>query len=325
MRLAEIERRIASLAELEQIMGAMRSIASMRAQEALRALASVRAYSESLASAVREALAIAADGKLPDTSPSVPMQPSGARSTDAGETTSIESQSSTRGTDVSLTGRRPHPRRAVVLYASEYGFVGGFNERVLEAAKECLQPDDTLLILGSRGASLAAERGLQAAWSHPMATRLASTPQVIRQLEAALYVRIARGEITRAEVLFERYERGRAPRIEHHQLFPLEGPALQERPARQARPRRMLLPLHNLAPAELLERLAAEFLGARLTEAAVESLASENGARFAAMEAARDNLSRKLGTLRLEGSRARQEEVTTELLDLVTGGQAVER
>jgi F-type H+-transporting ATPase subunit gamma len=41
------------------------------------------------------------------------------------------------------------------------------------------------------------------------------------------------------------------------------------------------------------------------------------------MESARDNVRRKLEKLRLEASRARQEEVTTELLDLITGEQAL--
>jgi len=41
------------------------------------------------------------------------------------------------------------------------------------------------------------------------------------------------------------------------------------------------------------------------------------------MESARHNVGRKLQVLRLDASRARQEEVTTELLDLITGEEAV--
>ena len=49
-----------------------------------------------------------------------------------------------------------------------------------------------------------------------------------------------------------------------------------------------------------------------------------SAARFAAMEAAHDNVGKKLQALRLDASQARQEEVTTELLDLVIGQQAVD-
>ena len=62
MRLTEIERHVASMEELQRIVGAMRAIASVRMQEAVRALASVREYGDTLAEAVHDALAIADEG-----------------------------------------------------------------------------------------------------------------------------------------------------------------------------------------------------------------------------------------------------------------------
>ncbi len=67
----------------------------------------------------------------------------------------------------------------------------------------------------------------------------------------------------------------------------------------------------------------AEYVSAPLTEAAVESIASENAARFSAMESAHDNVAKKLDQLRREASQARQSEITTEMLDLVTGAEAL--
>lgn len=288
MRLAEIEGRIANLTELSRIVGAMRSIASMRVQEATSALSSVRDYAGQLADGVRDALALAEE------LPTLPAR--SARPVRLG----------------------PHEeRRVLVLYMSEHGFVGGFNERLMEAAESDLDASDTLLILGGRGAAHAEERGHHGAWSAPMATRLASIPESVRRLQAKLYPLIASGEIKRVDVIFGRYRRGVVADIERLRLFPLE--FLDE----QASDRSVVAPLHDIPAAQLLERLTAEYLVAQLTEAATESLAAENGARFAAMEAASDNVSRKLEGLRLESSRARQEEVTTELLDLVTGEQAL--
>lgn len=264
--------------ELQRIVGAMRAIASMRVQEAARALAGVRQYGEALSEAVRQALAIAAEARvIPDERP------------------------------------RPARRRAIVVFASEHGFVGGFNERLLDAASP--GPQDTLIIAGSRGAALAAERNLSPASAHAMATRLASIPQTVRQVQEALYPAIAMGATGHAQVVFARYQRSGAAEIQRHGLFPLE---VAPQRGRGGPP-----PLHDLSAAELLERMTAEYILARLTEAAVESLAAENGARFAAMEAAHENVGKRLQTLRLEGSRARQEEVTAELLDLVTGELAV--
>ncbi|HEY7889225.1 MAG TPA: F0F1 ATP synthase subunit gamma [Steroidobacteraceae bacterium] len=281
MRLAEIERHVSSIEELQRIVGAMRAIASMRVQEALRALTSVREYGSAMAAAVREALAIAADERI---------APGEAQ----------------RG-----------GRRAIVVFTSEHGFVGGFNERLLEAAGVNPDVGDTLLIVGSRGGALASDRGLTVASTHAMATRLASVPEVVERVREGLYSRIASAEIKRAEVVFGSHQRSGATVIGRRQLFPLDLSARRER----FEP----VPLHDLPAAELLERLTAEYILSQLTEAATESLAAENAARFAAMEAAHDNVGKKVQALRLDASRARQEEVTTELLDLVIGQQAVDK
>jgi F-type H+-transporting ATPase subunit gamma len=297
MRLAEIERHVSSIEELQRIVGAMRAIASMRVQEALRALTSVRQYGSALATAIREALAI------------------------VGEAQSAERPRTTRrpgalppGTAV---GTARGGRRAIVLFTSEHGFVGGFNERLIEAAGVKPETGDTLHVVGSRGAALASDRRLAVASTHAMATRLASVPEVVQRVQEGLYPRIASAEIMRAEVVFGCHQRSGATAIERRQLFPLDLSVGRERSGP--------VPLHDLPAAELLERLTAEYILSQLTEAATESLAAENGARFAAMESAHDNVGKKLQVLRLDASRARQEEVTTELLDLVIGQQAADR
>jgi hypothetical protein len=65
---------------------------------------------------------------------------------------------------------------------SELGFVGGFNTRLADAAKAAIEPEDQLLILGSRGTALAIEHGLQIAWSTPIAIRPRGAPDTVRLL-----------------------------------------------------------------------------------------------------------------------------------------------
>ena len=169
-----------------------------------------------------------------------------------------------------------------------------------------------MFILGSRGAVLAQERGRTIAWTHAMATRPDGVPDVVRLLAAELDDWIARRGLSRIEIIFARHSPSGAGLIERRLLVPLDLAVI-------APGKRLLPPLHNLSVDILLERLTADYVFALLTEAAVELLVSENAARFAAMAAAHDNVSKKLDELREEGRRARQEEITTELLDLVTG------
>jgi F-type H+-transporting ATPase subunit gamma len=279
-RLAEIQGHIASMSELEDIVSAMRSLAGMRMHEAQSALPGIRRYAETMAAAIGTALLLP-DPPTPDTAP----------------------------------GARRTGRRALLLFTAEHGFVGGFNERILDAAEAAISAEDELFILGSRGAALALERGRKTHWTRTMPSRAAGAPDGVRGLTGALYTRIAAGAVTRVEAMFARYRQGAAPTIERRLLLPLDPTALPVTRAPQP-------PLHNLAAPMLVEKLIAEYVFALLTEATVESIASENAARFAAMDSARDNVERKLGQLRQAGRRARQDDITAELLDLVTGVEA---
>ena len=278
-RLSQIQSHIASVDELLDIVGAMRSLAGMRVQESQHALPGIRSYADSMATAIGSALLL-----MP--------QP-------------VTEAHQRRG------------RCAAILCMAEHGFVGGFNERMLEAAEATLNASDMLFVLGSRGAALAYERGREMAWTRPMATRLAGALDAVNSLTNELYARIARGEIARVEVMFARYRQGAASMIEHRLLLPLDTASLAAKSARQ-------VPLHNLAPRPLLEELIADYVFALLTEAAVESIASENAARFAAMESAHDNVSKKLAGLQENARQARQTEITSELLDLMTGAEALQ-
>lgn len=277
IRLAEIEGHLASMSELQDVVGAMRSLAGMRVQEAQHGLAAIGRYADEIAAGIGAALSL--------------VPPGAPEAIDGG-------------------------RRALILFAAEHGFVGGFNERLVEAAEAALEPRDLLFVLGSRGAALLGERGRPIAWTRPMATRLAAAPDSVRRLTDELYRRIARGEFTRLDTIFGRYRQGAPSTIEHHRLLPFNPTSIAGRALAQA-------PLHNIEPQPLLEQLTAEYIFALLTEAAVGSIASENAARFAAMQSAYDNVSKKLDELRRAASLARQDEITTELLDLVTGAEAL--
>ncbi len=277
-RLAEIQSHTASMAELLEIVGAMRSLAGMRVQEAQRALPGVRHYSNTTARAIETATLILSCAQRPF--------------------------------------ERSQGGRALVLFTAEHGFVGGFNEHLMRAAAAALGRQTALFVLGSRGSTAAAERGWTLSWSRPMPTRPAGAPEVVRQLSAELYARIGRGELSQVEVIFGRGRSGGTPEVRRESILPLDLDSLASGLPRQP-------PVHYLRPHELLQGLASEYVFARLTEAAVESIGSENAARFTAMQSAHDNVSKKLGQLRHDVQEARQDEITTELLDLVTGADAM--
>ena len=82
-------------------------------------------------------------------------------------------------------------------------------------------------------------------------------------------------------------------------------------------------PVHQIDAEQLLRQIAGEYLFAGITRAVMESLASENGARLQVLSAADGNIGDRLDSLRRQENTLRQESITSELLDVVTGAQAI--
>jgi len=76
-------------------------------------------------------------------------------------------------------------------------------------------------------------------------------------------------------------------------------------------------------PAELLGRLLPRFVDAQVSHLVLEAAASEHGARMTAMSAATRNAEEMIDTLTLGANRARQAGITKELLEVVTGAEAL--
>jgi F-type H+-transporting ATPase subunit gamma len=273
-QLPRLQARISSLAELRDLIRALRALAATHVQEAQGALPGIRRYVDVVEDAIAEGAALleAADGLAAPAGPS----------------------------DASV----------LIVVCSEHGFVGAFNERLLDRAEAERKAGQALLVIGRRGAILAAERGLDVERSFSMATHVGGVLGVTRRVAERLAV------VSTADVLFAGYRRGGEFEPEARSILPLD-------PALLARSERRSPPLHHLAPDTLLQRLASEYLFGEITHAVMESLASENGARLRAMETADHNIGDKLDELRRKEHALRQEAITSELLDVVTGSEAI--
>ena len=76
-------------------------------------------------------------------------------------------------------------------------------------------------------------------------------------------------------------------------------------------------------PEEILERLLPVYLETQVFRALLESAASEQGARMTAMRNASKNAGELIDTLTLQMNRARQAEITQEILEVVAGAEAL--
>jgi F-type H+-transporting ATPase subunit gamma len=207
----------------------------------------------------------------------------------------------------------PGAPAGTVLFMAEHGFTGAFNDQLADALDERAE---ALFVVGARGRALIEERGLSPAFATGMATHVGAVTETARRITTALYERFERGRLATVEILFFRHQGGGRRSLERQSLLPVDLEAFG--PSRAAAP-----PLTNLPPGALIEGLLEEYLFALLAHAAMESFASENGARLAAMQSARDKLDQRLTELRALEGRLRQEQITGELLELITGTEAV--
>jgi F-type H+-transporting ATPase subunit gamma len=213
--------------------------------------------------------------------------------------------------------RSRHDRRGLIVFCAEQGFAGAFSERVLDAVKSDLA-EATVFLVGTRGIAVAAERGIHPAWSTPMATSAGAIISLANRIADSLYRHVADGSVAAVDMAFSRYRSGSGVQVDRHSLLPIDL-------ARFPRQVRNHPPLTTLAPPTLLERLAAEYVYAQLCEAAMHAFASENEARMMAMAAARTNIESKLGGLSQREHQLRQEEITTEIVELAAGAEALSR
>lgn len=275
-RLSEVITKIQNVRQLGAVVTALRGIAASRAQSGRSLLAGIEAFTEVISLAIGEALnLLSADGATPI--------------------------------------RQGITKRCLILFCAEQGFAGAFSERVFEAAGVDLK-DATILVIGTRGVAVAAERGVRPDWSAAMTTRIEGIPRFANELAEVLYRFVAQGLVARADIYFSRSVAGEV-RVNRHSLLPIDF-------TRFARPVQRQAPLTALSPQLLLERLAAEYVYAQLCQATMHSFVAENEARMIAMVAAKNNTERTLTTLVQHERRLRQEEITTEVVELAAGAEA---
>ena len=271
-QIARIKSRLASLDELRDLMRAIRALAAAHVQEAQAALPGIRRYVEVVEDAIAEGASL--------------LPPGDGRA-----------------------GRGAARGGVLIAVGSEHGFVGAFDDVLLDRVAAALRPGQALGVIGRRAAALATERGLAVAWAEPMATHVGGVLGVTRRVAD----RLAR--VGAADIVYGTYRRGGRYEVELRRILPLDPKLLAGAPRNP--------PLHQLGAEALLAELAGEYLFAEITRSVMESLASENGARLQVMEAADRNIADKLETLRRRERAVRQDAITAELLDVITGAEAV--
>lgn len=209
--------------------------------------------------------------------------------------------------------------RGVVVFGSDHGLCGRFNDQIVALALDQLCDADKchLVAVGLRAAARLEALG------QPVDTRLTLPGSVngIQETVQAILLTVDRWRtehgVSRVTLCHNRRTEEAFATPRKRVLLPLDVERLRQL-AREPWPSRAL-PMFTMAPERLLSALVRQLLFGSLFQACTESLVSEHASRLAAMQAAEGNIADRLDEMHAEFRRRRQQSITEELLDVVTG------
>ena len=216
-------------------------------------------------------------------------------------------------------------RLGAVIFGSDQGLCGSFNEQIagyaIDKMNEIEDENRIALAVGERVVSCLEEAGqpIEAYFSF-YGDHLGITEVMLDVLVKIEEWRLER--MIDQIVLFYNRSLSSATFGPHMvQLFPLDLEWLNSL-AEKKWPSRTL-PTFSMDPDQLFSSLVRQYLFFSLYRAFVESLASENASRLLSMQAAEKNIEEHLNDLNAQFHRQRQAAITSELLDVVTGFEAL--
>lgn len=131
------------------------------------------------------------------------------------------------------------------------------------------------------------------------------------------------GEVDRVVMVYAQFVNTAVQRPVVRQILPVEPEAMQDEEAVPS-PARTTEYIFEPDPAMVLNTLVPRYVETQIYHSILEAIASEHSARMVAMRNATDNANELIEELTLDLNKARQEQITGELLDIVGGVAAVE-
>ena len=227
------------------------------------------------------------------------------------------------GEDHPLFEVREGGKSAVILFTSDRGLCGGFNSnlnRMVNASREggAFGAESELVVFGRKGNDFFRRRNtpiVRAVVQLREAERRAVIPEVMEELVG----RFLAGEVNRVFLAYNHYDNPirQVPGI--LPLLPVVAPEAEEG-AEAVDEREALFEPDRGA---ILDSLLPRYLENQVFTAHLNTEAGEHGARMVAMEGATKNAGEMIDNLTLTYNRLRQAAITRELIEIVSGAEAL--
>ncbi len=301
----DVRNRISAVKNIEKITRAMEMVAAARLRRAEQRIEALRPYATALRRMTRQAAEAAGN---------VPHLPILAE----------HDQVNTVG---------------LLLIAGDRGLAGAFNSNIVRAGvaagRELGGSERPVYFAsGRRPASSLSFRGLEVAESFTGFTDRPAYADA-RRIAERLMAAYVDGEVDRVEIFYNHYISPISQVVQRETLLPLQQATVLEEvesagadssaapDSRGESSEPHALVEYEPDPEEILRRLVPDYVEISIYRALLESTASEHGARMTAMRNASDNAGGLIEDLTLEMNRARQAEITQEIMEVVAGAEGL--
>lgn len=289
--LKEVRIRIASVKSTQQITSAMKMVAASKLRRAQNAILKMRPYAAKLKDILQNLSA----------------------SLDSG--------------DGNLYTQQRNPEKVLmVVLTSNRGLCGAFNTNIIRTAVQKIQNDYELqfkagnvsiLTIGRKGSEFFSKRGYKMISTHDSVFDNL-TYENISAIASSVMNAFADKEFDRVDIVYNQFKNAVVQRVAIEQFLPVEEPAKTDVVAR-VNTDYIFLPSKE----EIVEELIPKSLKIQFYKAVLDSYASEHGARMTAMHQATDNAGDLIKELNLAYNKARQASITKEILEIVSGAEAL--
>jgi F-type H+-transporting ATPase subunit gamma len=282
----DIRRRIKGVRNIRQVTRAMNMIAAARLRRAQVKAESARPYADRLSAILQDVLAGGASARHP------------------------------------LLATRPVKRIGLIVVSSDRGLCGAFNAGILREAGRFAteqKADVSLIAVGKKAREFfqRMEIPVDHAFAQPSRdVRLEEVGAISKQIISDY----SSGKYDQIQIVYSQFISILKSEPTLTQLLPVPKPGNGEEKAPQTA-------AYQFEPEaeELLSTLLPQYVEVLIYRALVESLASEQAARMVAMKAATDSASDMIETLTRQYNRVRQGSITTQILEVVSGAEALKQ
>jgi F-type H+-transporting ATPase subunit gamma len=224
-----------------------------------------------------------------------------------------------------LLQRRDIRSAAILGLTGDRGLAGAFNAQILRRVFDVerrLRGDGVevrWLVSGRKGDSTLRFRRFEVdqAWIGFSDRPAYHDAKAIAHTIIELY---SQGEVDSVVIVYNHFESPLVQRVVEQEILPIPESVLE---ASEEAPALVGDFIYEPEPEEILERLLPVYVETELFRALLESAASEQGARMTAMRNASKNAAELIDSLTLAMNRARQAEITQEILEVVAGADAL--